>query len=95
MPPRPIKRIETLEALEPFLTDDEALNISEVCGTACNHPFVAAHAGPRTARVAAVVVLRTVLATSVALGCFGRSGGRIQFLELAPVAQLCVFNLRG
>ena len=93
--PRPIEGIETLEALEPFLTDDEALGIGIIRDSACNHPFVTAHAGPCTARVAAVVVLRTVLTTSVALGCFGRSGGRIQFLELAPVAQLCVFNLRG
>ena len=89
--PRPIEGIETLEALEPFLTDDEALGIGIIRDSACNHPFVTAHAGPCTARVAAVVVLRTVGCTWV----FRRSGGRIQLLEFAPVAQLCVFNLRG
>eukprot|EP00964_Phaeocystis_antarctica_P045962 scaffold26504_cov56-Phaeocystis_antarctica.AAC.1 len=50
---------------------DEALHISEVRGTACNHPFVAAHAGPRTARVAAVVVVGPVPTAPAALGCFG------------------------
>eukprot|EP00964_Phaeocystis_antarctica_P025811 scaffold14521_cov73-Phaeocystis_antarctica.AAC.4 len=58
-------------ALEPFLADDEALHISEVRGAACNHPFVAAHAGPRTARVAAVVVVGPVPTAPAALGCFG------------------------
>ena len=93
--PRPIKGNETLEALEPFLTDDEALGIGIIRDTACNHPFVTTYAGPCTARVAAVVVLRTVLATSVALGCFGRSGGRTELLESTPVVQPCVFVLRG
>ena len=83
--PRPIEGIETLEALEPFLTDDEALGIGIIRDSACNHPFVTAHAGPCTARVAAVVVLRTVLTTSVALGCFGKSEGRVQLLESAPI----------
>ena len=73
----------------------EALNISEVRGTACNHPFVNAHAGPRTARVAAVVILGPVPTASAARWCFGRSGGRIQLLESAPAVQPCVFVLRG
>eukprot|EP00964_Phaeocystis_antarctica_P051598 scaffold30110_cov70-Phaeocystis_antarctica.AAC.1 len=81
--------------LEPFLADDEALHISEVRGAACNHPFVTAHAGPRTARVAAVVVSGPVPTAPAALGCFGRSGGRTELLESAPVVQLCVFLLRG
>ena len=95
MPPRPIKGIETLEALEPFLTDDEALSIGIIRGAACNHPFVTAHAGPRTARVAAVVVVGPVLTTSVALGCLGKSEGRVQLLESAPVVPYRVFELRG
>ena len=95
MPPWPIEGIEVLEALEPFLTDDEALSIGIIRDPACNHPFVTAHAGPRTARVAAVVVLGAVLATSVALGWFGKSEGRIQLLESAHVVQCCVFNSRG
>ena len=95
MPPRPIKGIETLEALEPFLTDDEALSIGIIRGAACNHPFVTAHAGPRTARVAAVVVVGPVPTAPAALGCSGRYGGRIQLLESSPVVQRCVFVLRG
>ncbi len=86
--------LAVLGPLEPFLTDDEALNISEVRGTACNHAFVAAHAGPRTARVAAVVVLGPVPTAPAALGCPGRSGGRIELLESAPVVQPRVFVLR-
>ena len=95
MPPRPIEGIETLEALEPFLADDEALSIGIIRDTACNHPFVTAHAGPRTARVAAVVVVGPVPPTSVALGCFGKSEGRVQLLESAPVVRYRVFELRG
>ena len=68
MPPRPIKGIETLEALEPFLTDDEALSLGIIRGAACNHPFVTAHGGPRTARVAAVVVVGPVLPHRLHLG---------------------------
>ena len=87
------------EALEPFLTDDEALSIGIIRGAACNHSFVTAHAGPRTARVAAVVVggpLPTVHpTTSVALGCLGNSEGRVQLLESAPVVRYRVFELRG
>ena len=73
MPPRPIKGIETLyytlEArLRLFLTDDEALSIGMIRGAACNHPFVTAHGGPRTARVAAVVVVGPVLPHRLHLG---------------------------
>ena len=50
MPPRPIKMIETLEALEPLLTDNEALSIGTIRGAACNiipsSPHTPAHAPP-------------------------------------------------
>ena len=87
MPPRPIKGIETLEALEPFLTDDEALSIGIIRGAACNHPFVTAHAGlARTAR-------------GWQLYSFGgrKSEGRVQSLEYTPVVRCRrrVLVLRG
>ena len=50
MPPRPMKGIETLEALEPFLTDDEALSLGIIRGAACtiipSSPHTAGHAPP-------------------------------------------------
>ena len=88
-----MKRVEALEALESFLTDDEALTPRIIRSTACNHRLVTAYASPRAASVAAVVVVGPVSTTSVAPGCLASSEGRIQLLEVPPVVQL--FHLRG